>query len=209
MTKRRIVFISVLGILTLTLILMAVCIRQNESQEMTFAECEQMGGVAWRVDLYNPEICPSCAEYRECEIEYTDYSGVCPECYGACQECEDQYFLYDSCPECYGPCQACQNEYLNDFESEDERFELCPDCEVCDSCREELNINRMNCPPCIACNECKEENKKYINIGDVCPQLFPCAECMERAGAYPDSCPDGRKKIGEISDAAIWFQCCK
>lgn len=209
MTKRRLAIFTGLGILALTLTFTIIYIRQNKSQEITFADCEKMGGVAWQVDLYHPEICSSCAEYRECEIEYNDLSEECPECYGACQECQDKFSLYESCPECYGPCQACQNKYLNEFENTEERYKLCPECEVCDSCREELNFNIINCPPCISCNECKEDNKKYTNISDVCPQILPCAECMKRTGTYPDKCPDGRKKIGEISDAAIWFQCCK
>jgi hypothetical protein len=209
MTKRRIAIFSGLSLLTLVIAFTVIYMRRNDALEITFAECERMGGVAWQVDLYHPEICSSCAEYRECETEYSDYSEVCPECYAACPECQDRFSLYESCPECYGPCQACQNEYLNEFENEEERYSLCPECEVCDSCREELNLKIFNCPPCISCNECKEENKRYTNIGDVCPQVFACAECMERTGTYPDTCPDGRKKIGEISDAATWFQCCK
>ena len=209
MTKRRIAVLTGSGILALALVFTTIWIRQNESPQIAFAECETRGGVAWQVDLTHPDICSSCAEYRECEIEYNDLSEECPECYGACQECQDKFSLYESCPECYGPCQACQNKYLNEFENEEERYKLCPECEVCDSCREELNFKIINCPPCISCNKCKEGNKKYTNISDVCPQILPCAECMKRTGTYPDKCPDGRKKIGEISDAAIWFQCCK
>ena len=99
---------------------------------------------------------------RACEIEYNDYREVCPECYGACQACQDGYSLYESCPECYGPCQACQNEYRNEFASEEERCELCPECKKCNECRKQLNHKVANCPPCIACSECKEENKKIL-----------------------------------------------
>ena len=88
MTKRRIAIISGLGFLVIAGIFTTIYIRQDKSQEITFAECEKMGGVAWQVDLYHPEICSSCAEYRECDIEYNDYSEECPECYGACQECQ-------------------------------------------------------------------------------------------------------------------------
>ncbi|MFC2055686.1 hypothetical protein ACFLV7_15525 [Chloroflexota bacterium] len=90
MTKRRIAIFTGLGILALTLTFTAIYRQQNKSQEITFAECEKMGAKAWQVDLYHPEICSSCAEYRECEIEYNDYHEACPECYGACQECQDK-----------------------------------------------------------------------------------------------------------------------
>jgi len=209
MTKRRVAIISGLGVLFLVILFTIFYVRQNKSKQIVFAECEKMGGVAWQVDLCHPEICSSCAEYRECDLEFNDYRNECPECYGPCQECQDKYSLYDSCPECYGPCQICQNKYRNDFENEAERYKLCPECEICDSCREVLNLTLTNCPPCISCSECKEENKKYTDIRDVCPQIFECSECMDRTGTYPDTCPGGRKKIGEISDAATWFQCCK
>ena len=160
MTKRRIGVISVLAIVVLGLVFTISRIRQGRPPEMTFAACEQMGGVAWMVDLGHPDICPSCAEYRECEAEYSDYSDVCPDCYGPCQECQDEHSLQASCPECYGPCQACQNEYHNQFENEEERYELCPECEVCNTCREELNVDIMSCPACVSCDECKEENRK-------------------------------------------------
>ena len=209
MSKKLIGVISVLGILALALAGMITRIRQSRPPEMTFAACEQMGGAAWMVDLYHPDICPSCAEYRECEVEYNDYSDVCPDCAGPCQECQGEYSLLESCPACYGPCQACQNEYLNEFENEEERYELCPECEVCDSCREELNRAIANCLPCTACDDCKEENRKYDLIGDVCPQFYACDECLEKNGPFPDKCPDGRMNVGQITDAATWFQCCK
>ena len=159
MTRRHIAILVGLGLLIL-IASTAIFTWQNKSQAITFEECEKAGGVAWRVDFSHPDICPSCAEYRACEIEYNDYRDVCPECYdGACQECQGSYSLYESCPECYGPCQDCQNEHLNDFESEEERHELCPECKKCDECREQFKYNVDNCPPCISCNECKEENK--------------------------------------------------
>ena len=65
------------------------------------------------------------------------------------------------------------------------------------------------CPACAEYEACKEKNKGAPDIRDVCPQVAACAKCMERNFPYPDRCPDGKEKIGEISDAAIWFQCCK
>ena len=161
MTKRRIGVISVLAIVVLGLVFTISRIRQGRPPEMTFAACEQMGGVAWMVDLGHPDICPSCAEYRECEAEYSDYSDVCPE------------------------------------------------CEVCNTCREELNVDIMSCPACVSCDECKEENRKTTLISDVCPQFYSCNECMERNGPFPDKCPDGKRNVGQITDAATWFQCCQ
>jgi hypothetical protein len=184
-------------------------LKFDSSRKITFEACTNAGGVPWRVDLYHPDICSSCTEYRACEMEYNDLREVCPEYYGACQACQDQNSLKKSCPQCYGPCQACENKYLNDFESEEERQELCPECKACEICREELNIQRSNCPPCLSCNACREKNKRYTDIREVCPQIIPCTDCLQSNFPYPDRCPDGRKKIGEISDAAIWFQCCK
>ena len=65
------------------------------------------------------------------------------------------------------------------------------------------------CPACAEYGACEEKNRGASDIRDACPQVVPCAECMERNFPYPDRCPDGLQKIGEISDAAIWFQCCK
>jgi hypothetical protein len=65
------------------------------------------------------------------------------------------------------------------------------------------------CSSCAEYQACEEKNKGYSDIRDVCPQVTACTECIESNFSYPDRCPDGRKKIGEISDAAIWFQCCK
>ncbi|MCD4672370.1 MAG: hypothetical protein K8R77_06890 [Anaerolineaceae bacterium] len=208
MNKKRLLIISSVILLTLALIFTVLHLRRP-AQWLTFAECEEKGGGAWPVDLYHSDICPACAAYRECESVYNDYSETCPECYGACPECQAQYSLHESCPECYEPCQNCQNKYLNNFKSDEERYQLCPDCKVCDSCREELNTKIINCPACISCNECKEENKKCDDISEVCPDVFPCAECMEEMGMYPDKCPGGMEKLGNISDAAMWVQCCK
>lgn len=207
--KKRIILLTGLGLLALGIGFTVFYLKQDKSQKMTFEDCENAGGVAWLVDLNHQDICPSCAEYLECKLEYDDYREVCPECYGDCQKCQDKYSLHESCPECYGPCQTCQNEYLHDFESETERYTLCPECEACDNCRDEIESKKSNCPPCISCNACKEEHKKYTDIRDVCPQITLCAECRSRNFPYPDQCPDGREKIGEISDAAILFQCCK
>ena len=186
----------IFGIIILTVLIASAVIytQRNRSQKITFAECEKMGGVAWQVDLFHPDICSSCAEYRKCEIEYNDYSDVCPECYAACPECQSSYSLHESCPDCYGSCQACQNKYLNDFENEEERHRLCPDCKKCDMCREELNVDIANCPPCISCNECKEENKKCSDIEIVCPQILQCVECMEGNGTYPDKLSEWEKE---------------
>lgn len=65
------------------------------------------------------------------------------------------------------------------------------------------------CPACAEYLACQEENKGYSDIRDVCPQVTTCTDCMQANFPYPDACPDGREKVGEISDAAIWFQCCK
>jgi hypothetical protein len=207
--KKRIFLFLGIGLLVIAFGLAIFYLRPERFRRLTFAECGKAGGVSWPVDLYDPDICPACAEFRLCESEYNDFSQVCPECYGACQECQEQYSVAESCPECYGPCQECENKYLNEFESEEERFSLCPVCQECEICREDINLKKINCPACISCNECKEANKRTADIGDVCPQVDPCTECMNANFPYPDRCPDGREKIGEISDAATWFQCCR
>lgn len=65
------------------------------------------------------------------------------------------------------------------------------------------------CPACAEYAACVEKNTGASDLRQVCPQVIPCSECMERNFPYPDRCPDGLQKIGEISDAEIWFQCCK
>ena len=214
MKRRQIVLpalglVGVLGLVVLGAGLFAFTLRQNGVPQMTFAECEAAGGEAWRVDLFDPDICPSCAAYVACAREVNDYSEVCPECYGPCQECQEGYSLHESCPACYGPCQACQNDHLNEFESDEERYRSCPACKTCADCREALEEKRASCPPCVSCEACKEENRRYEDIRELCPEVASCSECMERNFPYPDGCPGGREKIGEISDAAIWFQCCR
>jgi len=184
-------------------------LNQDETPKVTFEECENMGGGAWLVDLYHPDICTSCTEYRECELEYNDYREECPECYGPCQECQKTYSLQESCPECYGPCQSCENKYLHEFENDSERYILCPECEICESCRDEIEAKKSNCLPCESCNECKEKHKRYSDIREVCPEIDACSMCMSDTFPYPNKCPDGREKIGEISDAATWFMCCR
>ncbi len=98
--------------------------QPTDSRQMTFAECEAMGGEPWRVDRFHPDICPACAEYAECQVAY-------------------------------------------------------------------------------------EADDREGSLAEACPQMEACAACMERTGPYPDTCPGGRTKVGEITDAAIWFQCCK
>lgn len=207
--KNRTVLLAAAVVLGSLVLLTALGVRATQPRRMTFEACEEAGGEAWLVDLYHPDICPSCAAYQACAGEVNDYTDVCPECYGPCQACQEKYSVYQSCPECYGPCQECQNEYLSDFASEEERYRLCPTCMACDECREEINENRANCPPCVSCRACKEENKRYTDIADVCPQVVPCSECASENFPYANTCPGGKEKIGEISDAAIWFQCCR
>jgi hypothetical protein len=116
--RRRVTILLGIGILALGIVLAFYFVVTERERQVTFEECENVGGTAWLVDLYDPDICPACAEFRACEA----------------------------------------------------------------------NSN-----------------------GDpaACPQLGACTACMEANFPYPDRCPDGREKIGEISDAAIWFQCCK
>jgi hypothetical protein len=119
--QKRIILLLGIAFLALGIGITFLYLKFNSSREMTFEECVNAGGVAWRVDLYHPDICSSCAEYQACA----------------------------------------------------------------------------------------EENKGYSDIRDVCPQVVECTECLENNFPFPDRCPDGKEKIGEVSDAAIWFQCCK
>ena len=65
------------------------------------------------------------------------------------------------------------------------------------------------CPACAEYRACEEQNQGASDIREVCPQVVPCTACLEQNFPYPDRCPDGLQKIVEISDAAIWFQCCR
>jgi hypothetical protein len=120
MNKRFLLFLAI-GFLALGIGLLIFFMKPDTSQKITFEECENAGGVAWRVDLYHPDICSSCAEYQAC----------------------------------------------------------------------------------------LDKNKGASNVRDLCPQFAACSECLESNFPYPARCPDGREKLGEISDAATWFQCCK
>ena len=183
--------------------------HQDEPHTLTFEDCRRAGGVGWGVDLNHPDICPACADYLACKARVDDYREVCPECYGACPECRARYTLYENCPQCYGPCQACENRYLNDFADQAERFQRCPVCQTCASCREALAVQYANCPPCVSCEQCRAENRRYTDIRAVCPQVIACDRCRRETGPYPGQCPDGRRRIGIITDAAIPFQCCR
>jgi hypothetical protein len=119
--KKRSILLLGLGFLVVGIGITILALRSNSSRKITFEECVNAGGTAWRVDLYHPDICSSCAEFQAC----------------------------------------------------------------------------------------REDNKGVADLRDVCPQVAACTECMERNFPYPDSCPDGSEKIGEISDAAIWFSCCR
>ena len=65
------------------------------------------------------------------------------------------------------------------------------------------------CPACAEYQACEEKNRGVSDIRQACPQVIPCTECLEQNSPYPDRCPDRLEKIGQISDAAIWFQCCR
>jgi hypothetical protein len=65
------------------------------------------------------------------------------------------------------------------------------------------------CSACAAYAACQEENQGSSDLREACPQTVACTECIDASFPYPDRCPDGLKKVGEISDAAIWFQCCR
>lgn len=65
------------------------------------------------------------------------------------------------------------------------------------------------CPECVSYRNCLEENSDQTNLSELYPQVAACSECITNHHPYPENCPEGKRKIGEISDAAIWFQCCK
>ena len=120
MTKKRMILLG-LCLLVLSIGFTIFYLQSRGSRKITFEDCENAGGTAWAVDLYDPDICPDCAEYRVCE----------------------------------------------------------------------------------------QKNRAVSDIREACPQVNACVECMNRNSFYPDRCPGGLQKIGEISDAAIWFQCCR
>ena len=73
-------------------------------------------------------------------------------------------------------------------------------------------VNLYHVDICPACDEylaCERDSQGASNIHDECPQVLACNECVLANWPYPDTCPDGREKVGEISDAAIWFLCCR
>lgn len=113
--RRRVLILGSAGVLILVGLLTVLYNQPAEPARLTFAECAERGGEAWRADPFHPEICPDCQSYVAC---ITDSGN--PDC---------------------APNQA-------------------------------------------------------------------CAECLEVNFPYPDRCPGQAEKLGEISDAAIWFLCC-
>lgn len=65
------------------------------------------------------------------------------------------------------------------------------------------------CAACAEVRACEEERRGAADQPAACPQAVACAACLEANFPYPKTCPDGREKVGEISDAAIWFLCCR
>lgn len=119
--KKRIILLLGIGFAVAAIGITFLYLQSDRSRKMTFEECSHAGGVAWRVDLYDPEICSSCADYQEC----------------------------------------------------------------------------------------RQQNQGISDIRQVCPQVVACTECQDRSFPYPNKCPGGKDKIGEITDAEIWFQCCQ
>lgn len=188
------------------------CEELAQAEEtMTFAQCEEAGGIAWRVDSLHPDICPECSEYYRCFYQYGDYSGVCPECGAPCEACRNRVkqSLQENYKHNYLQCQKCKTSHGHQFESDEEKNKLCPQCQDYEVKRDRLVQEIQNCPPCLACKKCQDE--KYEELKRECPSMsHECAQCsMEDNSPYSDICPGGKKKIAEISDAAISFQCCK
>lgn len=69
--------------------------------------------------------------------------------------------------------------------------------------------NPEYCPECVEYYDCYEKYQNVYNLEKFCPSLKDCEKCMENNFPYPQACPDQNEKIGDISDAAIWFICCK
>jgi len=65
------------------------------------------------------------------------------------------------------------------------------------------------CAVCAEVRACEDEHRGSADVREACPQAVACSTCMEANFPYPKTCPDGREKVGEISDAAIWFLCCR
>jgi hypothetical protein len=96
------------------------------------------------------------------------------------------------------------------FKSDSSRKITFEECEKAGGTAWRVDIYHPSiCPACAEYRACEQKNQGASDIREVCPEVIPCAECMDRNFPYPDRCPDDLQKIGEISDAEIWFQCCK
>jgi hypothetical protein len=65
------------------------------------------------------------------------------------------------------------------------------------------------CPACSDFYECTRKYADHAKIEKLCPIEVDFQECKGNNFSYPDKCIDGKEKIAENPDAAIWFQCCK
>jgi hypothetical protein len=105
MKKSNLAKISGLGLLMVSIIAAVAAYQileaDHRSTKVTFAACEQAGGQIWRVDLFDPDVCPTCAEYADCLEEHPqaeDIRQVCPSTI-PCGECMEANFPYpDRCP---------------------------------------------------------------------------------------------------------------
>jgi hypothetical protein len=60
------------------------------------------------------------------------------------------------------------------------------------------------------CPSCQSYTACFTDSGDPdCAPSQACADCLEANFPYPRRCPGSAEKLGEISDAAIWFLCCE
>lgn len=65
------------------------------------------------------------------------------------------------------------------------------------------------CPQCTNYFDCLEKKENAGNTNMVCYAEEDCGQCIEKNFPYPEKCPGGQEKLAEISDAAIWFLCCR
>jgi|SRR3989338_252996 len=92
--KKAIFFIIAIVVVTLTIFLWQYHLQPKK---MTFAKCEKIGGTLWRVDVFHPDICPTCESCYECGGDSYNFTN-CPNC-DTCFECMKQNFPYsDKCP---------------------------------------------------------------------------------------------------------------
>ena len=200
--KKKIYIILILIILVIIVISFIRNQYFPKSRKLTNIECTKKGGLVWRANSFDAQICPDCDGFLECRDAYDKNNReTCSDCGKPFQDCLDQFPTKEACSICNNSCESC-------IDSSDVSCcaNIINECEKC-SWKNELNIK--NCPAVKSCNSCRENKEKLNDLSSNCPMTNSCTSCWEKHWPYPKTCPSGKNTLGVISDRSLMSLCCK